>query len=426
MTYSQETETHTKSSEEIRADIANKRSEMGNKLDAIQDQFRPEHIRQQAQETIRDVVDDGVQSLRDYVNDHSSEIGSSLARSVKKHPVPAALVGIGLGWLLIDSLGGDSDSDYQRNYRERQYYSGEGRPRRSAEYGYGYQEFERAQKYGLEGYPEEYVDEMNGNTSRRDVDYQAGRYGAETYEGRTTGARRTTGTYSGEASDTDHGVVENIQDAAQNAAQSVQEGAQTVANRVQNQVENIVDSAQHYSQQASRQTQRHVNQWGNEAQYRADRARYGAQRAGRQAYHSIEDNPLTFGAVALGIGVAIGLALPETRQEDRWLGDTRDRVFDAAQEAAGDVAHRAQNVAEEVRPEIEQTARRVANNLQEAGRETVEDLKQTVHESAQTVKSTAKDAAETAQREAEGAKNDVQNRAENAKDDIGNKIKPQG
>lgn len=425
--------TSNESSTELRADIENKRHEMSHKIDAIQEQFQPERLREQAGETIRGVVDDGVHALRDYVSDNGQDIGASVGRAIKNHPVPAALVGIGLGWMLIDSLSGDSDS-----YGSRQrYYRGDtyGSPRYGAtEYGYGSRHFERAEMYGLEGYPEEYVDEMSGERYNRGIDYGTDpehRYRQQSpahYENMNYGYNPNRGAadYSRDDSDDDQGIVDRVQDAAQSAVNQVQEGAQTVTNQVQNQAENIAGGAQRYSEQARRQTQHRADQWSSEAQHQAQRAQQEARRAGRQAYRTIEDNPLTFGAVALGLGVAIGLALPETRQEDRLLGDTRDRVFDAAQGAAGDVANRAQNVVEEVRPEVEQTARKVANDLQDAGREAVNDLTQAGQESAQAVKETAQDAADKTREEAKGAKHDVEKRAQNAKDDVSDKVTPQG
>lgn len=412
-------------SEELRADIASTRNQMSQKLDAIQDQFKPERIREQAQETVRNVVDDSVEALRSYVNDNSQDLSATLGRSIKRHPLPAALVGIGLGWLLIESFSSDSGYDgpdrryYSGNYRGGEFYG-------SPEYGQGYQQFERADAQGLSGYPQEYVDEMDGNTYRRSTNYGSDASNEEGIADRVQGAAKS--------------ALGNVQDAAQGAMDKAKEGAQSVSDAVQggqSDAASVGQDAQRYSRQMANQAQQRVGQWGNEAQYQANQAQYQIERAGRQAYETIEDNPLMFGLVALGVGAAIGLALPDTLQEDRLLGDTRDRVFDAAQEAAGDVATRAQRVVEEVRPEVEQTVQNVASNLQDAGKQAVDDLKQTGKESAENakemakstaedVKETAKSAAETAKDEAKGAKDDVKARAVDAKNDVSDKTKPQG
>ena len=56
---------------------------------------------------------------------------------------------------------------------------------------------------------------------------------------------------------------------------------------------------------------------------------------------------MAVGAVALGLGAAIGLLIPETRQENQWMGEARDRVLHKAQETVQDVGLKAQIVAEE-------------------------------------------------------------------------------
>jgi ElaB/YqjD/DUF883 family membrane-anchored ribosome-binding protein len=62
---------------------------------------------------------------------------------------------------------------------------------------------------------------------------------------------------------------------------------------------------------------------------------------------TLQQNPMAVGAVALGLGAALGLLIPETRQENEWMGETRDRVLHKAQETVQDVGLKAQIVAEE-------------------------------------------------------------------------------
>ena len=64
-------------------------------------------------------------------------------------------------------------------------------------------------------------------------------------------------------------------------------------------------------------------------------ARDGAERAKRGAARSLADEPVVLGAVALGAGIAVGLALPATDSEDQWLGQYRDRVLSAAKDRVG-------------------------------------------------------------------------------------------
>jgi uncharacterized protein YjbJ (UPF0337 family) len=103
------------------------------------------------------------------------------------------------------------------------------------------------------------------------------------------------------------------------------------------------------------------------------RARYEGQRRGKQVMHNLEDNPLTYGAVALAAGVALALLLPQTRTENRYFGEMRDQVMDKGREVMESAKDQAQEVISEVRPELEEKARQlvsqVTDEVKEVGKE---------------------------------------------------------
>jgi methylthioribose-1-phosphate isomerase len=55
----------------------------------------------------------------------------------------------------------------------------------------------------------------------------------------------------------------------------------------------------------------------------------------------LEENPLTVGAPGVGVGAAIGLAIPETSREHEVVGEARDTVVEKAQEKAQQRCRRA-------------------------------------------------------------------------------------
>ncbi|HET9613845.1 MAG TPA: DUF3618 domain-containing protein [Candidatus Limnocylindrales bacterium] len=55
-----------------------------------------------------------------------------------------------------------------------------------------------------------------------------------------------------------------------------------------------------------------------------------------QAQQAIESNPLAFGAVAVAVGTAIGLALPATQTEKRMMGSTGGRIIDQVESAVSE------------------------------------------------------------------------------------------
>jgi len=77
-----------------------------------------------------------------------------------------------------------------------------------------------------------------------------------------------------------------------------------------------------------------------------DQAQYKAEQAGDWFQRSLRENPMSVGAIALAVGAAVGLSIPETPQEHRIMGETRDNLVGKAQEAVQDTVQKVQRVAE--------------------------------------------------------------------------------
>jgi ElaB/YqjD/DUF883 family membrane-anchored ribosome-binding protein len=94
-----------------------------------------------------------------------------------------------------------------------------------------------------------------------------------------------------------------------------------------------------------------VEESANRAQERAgdlaEQTRHQAQRARGGFERMLRENPLTVGALAVGAGAAVGLAIPSTSKEHEVMGEARDTVVEKAQEKAQDVQQRVQQVAQE-------------------------------------------------------------------------------
>lgn len=61
----------------------------------------------------------------------------------------------------------------------------------------------------------------------------------------------------------------------------------------------------------------------------------------------LRENPLAVGAVAVAAGTAVGLALPTTRFENEYIGETSEKFVDKAQEVAREAIDKVQNVAQQ-------------------------------------------------------------------------------
>jgi len=121
--------------------------------------------------------------------------------------------------------------------------------------------------------------------------------------------------------------------------------------RARDRVGETATQAQDKAGQVASQAQDKAGEVASQAQDRvsnlSDQARYQAQRASGGFQRVLRESPLTVGALAVGVGAAIGLALPQTSREHEVMGEARDTLVEKAQEKAGEAQEKVQRVAEE-------------------------------------------------------------------------------
>lgn len=316
--------------DEIKADIERTRNKMSNKIDEIQDRFRPEQLKDQAQEVVRSAVQDSTEAVVSYVRTHSRELSGTVMDTIKRNPVPAAMVGLGLGWIMYDSLTNRSShkGDWNRPYGNGGQYSQRYGAQSTGQYGVPHGGY-RGAEYGGQG---QYGDQSGSEAWRKQE---------EQGDGITDRLRETMGEAREKVGDATNQVTDQIRD----AGGRIQEMGSQIGQQVS-------DSTEH--------------------------ARHQMERVGSQAQDLIEENPFAVGLVALGVGVALGMALPSTRRENQMLGEWRDQAVDRARQTAGDVVQRVQEVVEEVKPELEQTASKVVDDLARTGKQAADEVKESV------------------------------------------------
>jgi gas vesicle protein len=143
---------------------------------------------------------------------------------------------------------------------------------------------------------------------------------------------------SGEGSDFDTGTSRHFANTAGNAvsevAGQIQGAASDLAGKARATVSGVVDQAQ------------------ESAGHFADVAQDQAQRVEQRFNAALRENPLAIGAVALALGTAVGLAVPQTRKENEWMGEARDTLVDKAQSVTQDAMGQVQQVAQKVTDEL--------------------------------------------------------------------------
>ena len=122
-------------------------------------------------------------------------------------------------------------------------------------------------------------------------------------------------------------------------------------------------------------------------------ARRQTRRLKTNLEHAAEESPLMIGIGAAIVGLALGLLLPGTQQENELMGERRDELVDRAEKTADRVKDAAveagREVKETVKAEISAHAPEVKEAVQQAG----ESVKEQVKQSARKVKDEVKDVA---------------------------------
>ena len=118
--------------ERLVEDIEETRDEMTGTVEEIGDRLDPKNIVADAKETVRAATVGKVEEMANTAGEVASdatetvrEAGSSVVEMITRNPVPAAMVGIGLGWLVMASRNESSrNQDYRMAY-PRQAYRGQ-------------------------------------------------------------------------------------------------------------------------------------------------------------------------------------------------------------------------------------------------------------------------------------------------------------
>jgi len=376
-----------KSSDAIKADIEQTRNEMSQKINQIQERLDPTRLKEQAQETVRSAVSDSTDALVNFVRGNAGDFGYTVVDTIKNNPVPAALVGIGLGWMIFKSFSSSSsdrqDNKYDREYDRERYDTPRSNDNRYAQYGRQY-----GNEYGTDyGDQSRYAYEDGGQ-------YQGGsRYVAAQNPGYSSD-------FSGQSDQSRVGQV----------VQSAQDKASDVLDQVQDTAGQLTGQVQETAQQAGQYVQEKVGQVREQASQLGEQAQQTLQGTGRQVQETVENNPVPFGVAALVAGVLIGLALPETQAENQVMGEKRDQLIDNAQSVAQDVKQRVQSVVEEKLPEVKQTAQKVAEDLKQTGKTAADDIKQTLKDAGESAKQSVNEVAQAGKDAAQDATQSVTNK----------------
>ncbi len=88
----------------IRRDIERTRSRMSRTIDEMQERFTPEHIKSVAKSVLKEQTVDRAVRVTSKAKEGLMKARTNVTGFVRDNPLPAALVGLGLSWLMTEML----------------------------------------------------------------------------------------------------------------------------------------------------------------------------------------------------------------------------------------------------------------------------------------------------------------------------------
>jgi hypothetical protein len=272
-------------SQQVRANMDVTRQAMDRTIDALQGRLKPSQLWL-----------DGLNLVRS----GSASGAAKLVELAREHPVPAAVIGVGVG-MMIREMG------KKRN--------GSGR---SLEDVY-------SSRYGYEpSSPRGPAFEEDGHRTATEKVAAA----ATSASAAVSAGARTAGAA---VADTARGLRDAVKNTVHDAKAAVDEGVDLARGKAGDMVDR------------SREAMGNVQARGADLKVKA---RGQVRDAKLGFWLNMEKQPLVMGAAAIALGLVAGLLVPATRKEDQLMGGTRDDLFDRAQEKGREILQKGKQVAE--------------------------------------------------------------------------------
>ncbi|MDP9348751.1 MAG: DUF3618 domain-containing protein [Gemmatimonadota bacterium] len=101
----------------IRADIRETRERMGHTLEDLSERLNPDRLKEQVKHSVREATIGRAEHMARSAVGRVDETRHSIMDTIRDNPLPAAMVGIGLGWLFWNGRRDDSYSGADYRYR---------------------------------------------------------------------------------------------------------------------------------------------------------------------------------------------------------------------------------------------------------------------------------------------------------------------
>jgi hypothetical protein len=296
-------------SQEARANIDVTRQAMDRTIEAIEGKLTPSQLLMEGLSLLGKGGTTGANKLVELARDH---------------PLPAAVIGVGVGMMIRDAAAKKGD--------------GARVPAAGYASGYGYEG----------GFP---------GVSARAYD---------------EGPRETVSQ-----------TVHDARDAVAGAARSAKETVGEAAHAAKEKVADVVDTAREKASGVAEAARETLDSVGERGARLRERAHVRVRDAKIGFWQTLDEQPLVVGAAAIAVGLVAGLLIPGTSREDEMLGEKRDEMWQRAQEKGRDVLQKGKYVAEAaahtLKTEAQQqglTPSAIAEKVRTVAHQTVDQVKQ--------------------------------------------------
>jgi uncharacterized protein DUF3618 len=284
-----------RTSREIRDDIRRTRAQMDATVDAIEEKLTPGELAHEAWSLMRGGSNSSV---------------NRIWRIAKQHPMPAAIIGLGVGLMVYETAGGGAIDTGRARYAARNDWPSEGEMPTALD------------------------------SARR----------------RAAGVTRRATDAAGSAVDRAGDLVDDAGEVASDAAASVRRATEAtvdkageLAGQAREAASDVADSVRRQASELGRQ----ASDLGSQA---SEQARQGVQRARAGFWEMLEKEPLVVGVATVAAGLLVGLLLPSTPREDELMGKTRDSLLDEVKGLGQEALEKGKQIASAAADTVKQTA----------------------------------------------------------------------
>jgi gas vesicle protein len=106
--------------EVLAADIRITQERLGDTVEEIGERFNPNRLKEELKHDIRDATIGRVENMAQQTAEIVSDAQRTIMQSIRENPIPVAMVGIGLGWLILNRRGGQDQMGSGSSYLEEQ------------------------------------------------------------------------------------------------------------------------------------------------------------------------------------------------------------------------------------------------------------------------------------------------------------------